>query len=411
MTRWLMLALALSTSMAGCGGGGDDDACNGGVVPDPGCSCVYPKKNPGSAVCTLPLDVAERPETKRAQCGDLKEFCAKDATTAPKLGCLTAAPAQEPATPDKVTLTGWVDVFSSGPDSNDVTIQIFDAAQLDAAASIDAVTPIGETTVKLDAASFPKARFCPNPTSDLGRTDATCRPQTADCAACPEGASVNGTRYCLNSTCEERLRAEVRFEIPNIPTRKFLAIRTMGPGKTTDPLWGVLVQYNVYLSTAARACTAAKGTDPLDTECLRMAGTAGPEFEKNVNVLSKSDYMTIPTTIGTAITPGFGAIAGEVRDCEDVRLEAAQVGYDMNPGVRSYSNGNPNKTVFDLGMDGVGTSRLGIFTGINMAPGVVTVEGWGKVGGAATLLGKYRAKVWPDTVSTITINGGRPPQP
>ena len=71
MTRCLMLALALSvsTAVAGCGGGGDDDACNGGVVPDPGCSCVYPKKNPGSAVCTLPLDVAERPETKAPHAG------------------------------------------------------------------------------------------------------------------------------------------------------------------------------------------------------------------------------------------------------------------------------------------------------------------------------------------------------
>lgn len=408
----VMTWIAFVGVLAGCGGGdGGGDDCAGGVVPDQGCSCGYPKKNPGSLVCTRDVALGTA-EVKRTQCSDIREFCARDGVIPPKLGCLTAGPANEPAAPATVTLTGWVDVFSSGPSSNDVTVEVYDAAQLDAAATIDSVTPLGKVTVLLNDASFAaQARFCPEPTSELGRMDATCRPQTADCAGCAEASLVTGSKYCLNTTCQERLRTEVRYEIPNIPTKKFLAIRTRGPGGVSDPLWGPLVQYNVYVSTAARACTKPEGTDPEDTECLRSAGAGSARYEKNVNVLSKSDYMTIPVTLGTSITPGFGAVAGEVRDCDDVRVEGAQVSFDVIPGVRSYSNANPNKTVFDLGLESAGTSRLGIFTGINMAPGVVNVEAWGKVAGAATLIGKYRAKVWPDTVSTITINGGRPPQP
>jgi len=36
---------------------------------------------------------------------------------------------------------------------------------------------------------------------------------------CAEAMLVTGSKYCLNTTCQERLRTEVRYEIPNIPTR------------------------------------------------------------------------------------------------------------------------------------------------------------------------------------------------
>src|SRR5689334_13905329 len=166
MRKMAVLAL-LMMSAAGCGGGGDDDGmdCTGGVVPDTGCSCAYPKKNPGSLVCTRDI-AAGTAEVKRTQCSDIREFCARDGVVAPKLACLAGGNTNEPADPATVTLTGWVDVFSSGPDSNDVTIEVYDAAQLDAATSIDSVTPLGKVTVVLDAASFANhARFCPNPSS------------------------------------------------------------------------------------------------------------------------------------------------------------------------------------------------------------------------------------------------------
>jgi hypothetical protein len=414
-----LVAIALGATLASCGGGGGGTSCSGGVTPDPGCSCTYPEKNMN--VCTRPLlavDSMNKPvhsDVVRTECSDVKEFCAPPGgDRTPKLACLTAAHPNEPATPATVTMTGWVSVFSSGPNSDGITIQVYDADILNAAASLDSATPIAQTTVTLDQTSFMNnARFCPDPNSDFGRTDTTCYPQTNDCGtSCPEASQLKGTRFCLNTNCQERLRVELRYEIPNVPTNKFLAVRTTGPGKASDTVWGQLVQYNVYLSTAARACAKPEGTDPNDTECLRPAvGGASARFERNVKVLSKSDYMTIPVTLGTSITPGFGAVAGEVHDCDDVRLENAQVSFDIPPAVRSYSNGNPNHTVFDLGLEDVGTSRLGIFTGINMMPGFVDVEGWGRLNNAKAFLGKYRVKIWPDSVSTMIINGGRPVVP
>ncbi|HEY2749331.1 MAG TPA: hypothetical protein VGL86_32155, partial [Polyangia bacterium] len=74
--------------------------------------------------CFYPPTVA----AARTQCGDVTEYCDTTGVMAPNLGCLTAPmPPAAGAAPASVTLTGFVHVFSSGPDSNNVRVQVFDA--------------------------------------------------------------------------------------------------------------------------------------------------------------------------------------------------------------------------------------------------------------------------------------------
>ena len=59
--------------------------------------------------------------SSRTACGDVTEFCDKTSTAAPNLACL-ATPKQNPAGPATVTVTGFIHVFSSGPNANGVSV-------------------------------------------------------------------------------------------------------------------------------------------------------------------------------------------------------------------------------------------------------------------------------------------------
>src|SRR5262245_51935975 len=79
----------------------------------------------GSVCIYTPPDPAAR-----TACGDVSEFCDPMSKPAPNLSCLTSNMVNRPATPATVTATGWVHVFSNGPDSTNVSITVWDQALL-----------------------------------------------------------------------------------------------------------------------------------------------------------------------------------------------------------------------------------------------------------------------------------------
>jgi hypothetical protein len=354
----------------------------------------------GGVCLFAPLTIAAR-----TACGDVTEYCSEDGSTTPNLACLTT-PKSDGTGPAKVTLTGFVHVFSSGPDSSNVSVAVYDAAALQGGADISTVTPIAQTVAQLDPAT---QRAC-----DASAANGCSIPLAGGCTlpVCNDGLGGHSDdrKYCQNEnggTCSDRLRWEARYSLANVPTNKQLVIRTAGPNGQADATWAALVAWNVYLSTGDRACA-----DESSTDCLDVTSATTPKYQLNVNALSKSDYVNIPTTAGLAggITAGQGAIAGEVHDCDNLRVGNVAVATSPSADRFTYFNGNPIMTLPDSSRFSSGTDRLGLFAALNLKPGKVSIGAGGLLtsGGMLVDFGKFDAFVYPDTVSVVNLNGGKP---
>jgi hypothetical protein len=386
MKRAVLGALLL----VGCGGGSNNG--DGGMT---GCTTI-------DGVCLFPpAAVADR-----TPCGDVTEFCDKTAQPALNLACL-ATPAMPKPGPATVTATGFVHVFSSGPDSKGISVAFYDAAPLLAGMDIAAATPIAQlSSVMLDPTT---QRAC-----DSDPKNGCALPSTTGCALpiCNDGlmGRTDSDKYCRDNgagstSCNDRLRWEARYTIPNIPTNKQLVVRTSGPNGQPDQTWASLVTWNVYLATGDHACTSNQ-----DNDCIDVSDAANPKYQLNVNALSKSDYVNIPTTAGLSggIAAGEGAVAGEIHDCDNIRVENAVVGETPQAERSSYFNGNPIMTLPDSSR--LATDRLGLYTALNLKPGKVHVVAAGllQTGAALTSFGTFDGFVYADTVSVINVNGGKP---
>ena len=342
----------------------------------------------------------------RTPCGDVTEYCDKTATPTPNLACLTAPAPMRPATPAKVTLTGFVHVFSSGPDSSSTTVQVFDAATVMNGADPAGAQAIGTQVTTLDPAT---QRAC-----DVDGGRGCSLPLAGGCQlpTCNDG--LNGNRddhkYCRDNgaggECSGRLRWESRYFIDGVPTNTQLVIRVTGPSGSADSTWATTVAFNVLLSTADRACS-----NKSDSDCLDLSDAARPRYQLNVSALSEADYVNIPTISGLAggIRAGQGAIAGEVHDCDNVRVAYVQVATTPSADRFTYFNGNPVTTLPDASRAGFGTDRLGLFSALNVQPGPVVVETAGAMsaGGPLTSFGSVSAFVYANTVSIVNVNGGK----
>ncbi len=408
------LALLLALSHASC----SDDSSGARDSGPPGgdgqltCPKDFPSNIDG--VCMQ----APSAESQRTQCGEIVEDCDTTGKTAPNLACITGAAPKAPQGPATVTLAGFVDVFSSGPDADSIKVQIFDAADLLKELLADqtagkltkhyfptTVSPLGEDTVSLvwtDKTKLPEdptrgiARACP----EDNKLKLPCIVPELDCGPTKIRCDLDGDEYCHNDKCIQRLRWETRYKIKDIPTNRYLAIRTLGTKGFDDGTWGVMVQFNVYLRADAKACAAGQFND-----CINKDGA----YELEVNALSKADYSTIPITAGLSggIPEGHGAIAGEVHDCDDVKLSGFQVGTTPTPTVMTYFNGNPVKTLPDLTrLDG--TNIDGLFGALDITPGPVTVNAAGLVGGKTLSAGALQLAVLPDSVTVVTFEGRKP---
>ena len=175
-------------------------------------------------------------------------------------------------------------------------------------------------------------------------------------------------------------RYECSYIYGGVPTEKELVIRTSGIN------WSDLYDYNVFVPNSE---------------------IVNGEWKHNLRALASTDYNAIAqAAIGGPISAGNGALAGEVHDCGDVRLQNATVNIDQANRFLTYfgdDEANPLPKT-----DAHGTSSLGLYAALDVAPGPVAVAAVGKVAGKTTTLGHYRAQVFPNAVSIVTFRGLEP---
>jgi hypothetical protein len=386
------IALAAALLVLGCGGSNDNHGGDGGSD----CEML-----PGGTGCFFAPTLA----AARTQCGDVTEYCDTTGVDAPNLACLDQSGPLPGALPDRVTLTGFVHVFSSGPDSSNVKVQIFDAAMV-TASDPRGLQALGTVTAKLDPTT---QRAC-----DADGAKGCSLPLANGCAlpVCNDGLGGRSDdhKYCRDNgaggECSDRLRWESRYSIANVPTNTRLVIRVTGPAGVSDAVWATTVSFNIFLSTNDRACTSLS-----DTDCLDSSDPTAPKYQLNVSALSAADYVNIPTISGLSggITAGQGAMAGEVHDCDNVRVGNVEVVTTPGADRFTYFNGNPVKTLPDASRASVGTDRLGLFAALNEKPGAVHVEAGGALsaGGPLTSFGTFDTFVYANSVTIVNVNGGK----
>ncbi len=354
-------------------------------------------------------------EGRRTQCGEIIDHCDTSGQAKPRLDCWQGDPPAAPDGPKTVTLAGYIDVFSSGPDADDLTVEIYEYEKLQAAVVADSaagkllpktfpdVQPLATDTVNLDWPDKSKppedptrgpARACP---ADK-KSGLPCVVPSPSCGSTQPYCDLAADQYCHDDHCEDRLRWEVRFRVENIPTNRRLVIRTRGQGEFDDGTWGVMLLYTALLRADAPACEKGQVE-----HCINDQGA----YELEVNAISRADYATIPITAGLAggVPEGNGALSGEIRDCDGIKLEGVQMATDPLPAVMVYFNGNPIKTLPDLGRFVSGTNIDGLFAALDVRPGAVTVGALGKVDGKETSAGSFEASVLPDSVTVVALDG------
>jgi len=280
-----------------------------------------------------------------ARSANVSEFAGSGA---PQLGCYAEGGfPSAPGTPEMVTFTGIAKIFSHGCESNSLDINVY--------------------TVVRDGSSNDGM---PDELVGTTQTGADC---TADDAGVPEenedcvDAKFNGSRW------------ECTYSIANLPTETELLIVTDGDG------WAPLYEYNIY----------APNGEVVD-------GT----FEKDIRALAQDDYTIIPTTaMGKNMEPGNGAIGGEVHDCDNVRLTNAVVDLDQSR-VLTYFTDDETTPLPDI--DANATSTLGLYAALDVAPGPVNIAAAGVLDGQVVGVGFFKARVFADSVTSVTFRGLRP---
>lgn len=261
----------------------------------------------------------------------------------PDVACFQ--PANYPAPPaasQTVDVNGFVRIFSSGCDSHDVTITFFKVKRTGGADDGSLGDQVGQAVVT---------------------------PST--CTSVGEMTTVDD--------CD--MRWECAYTYAGVPSETELAIKTEG-----DPLWASLVQYNVYIPNSEIVAGA---------------------WDHDVRALAAPDYTVIPqTAIGSPITPGNGALAGEVHDCGDVRLTNAVADIDAQRFLTTYFTSNEDAPLPDVGAKA--TSILGLYAALDVPPGPVTVAAGGTLNGEFVTLGQLQVYVYPDTVTSVTFKGLQP---
>jgi hypothetical protein len=176
------------------------------------------------------------------------------------------------------------------------------------------------------------------------------------------------------------MRYECRYTYDGVPSETELVIRTKGD------LWAPLVDYNIYIPTAE---------------------VNGGVWTHDVRALASDDYPAISqVAIGSPITSGNGAVAGEVHDCGDVRLIGATVDVDVQRKVVTYFTNDEAHPLPDLAA--TATTKMGLYSALDITPGPVSIGALGLVGGQVTTVGYFRARVFPDSVTAVTFHGVRP---
>lgn len=341
-----LFAAACSSSSGNGGAGTTDEGCLDGLTPaanaefceqtaaEPECGLVTPiYKN---QVCGVPL---KAPPGELARSSTVEEYAGSGP---PRLDCFAPASYPPPAGASQpVTVEGAARIFSSGCESNDLTIEIW--------------------TVKRTGGE------------DDGMPDQIIGSAVTTPSDCEQAGELTETDNC-------DARWECKYSYPNVPTETELIIKTSGT------FWSPLYEYNVFIPNSA---------------------VKDGKFAKDVRALARDDYTVIPqAAIGGPITALHGAVAGEIHDCDDVRLINAVVDIDVEKVIMTYYTSNEDHPLPDLGAKG--TSSLGLYSALDVPPGPVTVAAAGLLGGQLVTAGFFRARVFEDAVTSVTFRGLRP---
>jgi hypothetical protein len=195
----------------------------------------------------------------------------------------------------------------------------------------------------------------------------------------PSDCKADGVASDDPNTCGTRY--ECHYTYPGVESETELVVLTKG----TD--WAPLYTYNIYVPTSE---------------------VQNGEWTYDLRALANDDYTSIPQTVGTTIAPGNGALAGEVHDCGNVRLQNATVDIDVSKYQLYYFTDNETHPLPTL--SSTMTSVLGLYAALDVPAGKARVAALGMVNGKVTTLGYHTVEVFPDSVTSVTIRGVRPYQ-
>lgn len=354
--RWIACPFVFATFVFACGtssttpppkDGGTSDASTIAAKSDwcsksctsTGMACAGSKPVTACCVCT------PTPNAELVRATGLAYFSAPNNDPMLDLGCLDTPKMQ--GTPQMITMTGFVKLFSTGDDSANVKIEIFKEG---ANGALGDAVGTAVTTSPNDPIQMPKPMVLTS---------------------------------CPTDGCSYR-----QYNYPNVPTETPLIVKTSGGNGSMK--WGTLYDYNVYIfndavkgGMASWDITAVAATDP-----QTAAGAAG----------------------GVTIKADRGMVAGEIHDCADVRLGNAFVNTDVAAQTDMFYFGeNEANPIPDTTRGNKGTSKLGLFGAFNYPAGVpIRISATGLYKGQVTFLGTHVVQAYPGAVTALALRGRRP---
>lgn len=341
-----------STAVVPQGDGGTATGCNTDVTKDEHCASCAPPSNASPTTCKAPRTVNACCTFVAPPTIDLARGTGLNrySSTDPtlKLGCLDDPGAFE--APQTVTLKGFVRLFSSGNDSSGVRIEIYKEG------------PNGALGEKVGS------------TVETKDTDAVLEPKPTWLKKCPEGG------------CSFRA-----YTYTGVPTETPLIIKTSDVN-AGGSRWKELYDYNIL---------------------FRNKQIQEGVIAHDPNAVAATDVNTVAAAAGGFIPkPDKGVLAGEVHDCEDVRLSGATVDTDVpHEADLFYFGENEADPLPDQQQTRKGTSRLSLFGALNFPTGVpIRVTAVGKNNGQTILVGTHIIQTFPGAVTALSLRGRRPNQ-
>ena len=199
----------------------------------------------------------------------------------------------------------------------------------------------------------------------------------------------------VKDSCVDKIRFDREYEYADVPMNTELVIKTYGPG------WSPLYTYNVYVHEGDPDYDASAGT-----------------YTYKIRALAEDDYGTIPTAaIGKTVTDGNGIIGGEVHDCGNVRLQFARVDVSQNRVALEYFNDSEDDPLPEGSRREIGTGKTALYSAFDVKGGgsagtFTRVAGTGLVPGGEkdklVSLGYFDVRVFPNSVTSVTLRGLRP---
>lgn len=372
-----LCALLMPLACDNGGGSGTPDAGGDREVLNETCpaDCESAPRCTGGRIesCCACVDV---PSEEAARCGpsECDEYAGSGSVD---LSCFADDPwSGEVPDPQLVRLVGVVDVYATGGDSTDgIHVEVY---QMNDDASLGSligqyVTSVDEAPCDDETRQAQLERFLVESGDEAEHCPGICREEIPD-----TGGDCRRLGY---------------YTIDDVLTSTPLVIVTYA-----ESLWRHLYAYNVMFFED-------------DIEELELDGVTGPTVFYKVRVLSNGDWSAIPTVAGlpSGIPESHGAVAGEIHDCGDIRIRNVQVGINPAPVHFTYFNGNESKPYPDA-FRSVGTDTLGLFAGLDIDPAdnPVYVSAVGLVDGELVSLGWAVARVFPGSVTIMTLRGTRP---